>query len=309
MVVIAVAGSGGVGKTIVEKLLDSPFEIVVLSRTVKQDNPSDKVKNVQIDYDDVVSMTHALEQHKIHTIISAIGLVSDETSRSQLNLIDAAEKSASTKRFIPSEYSFIQTANLLSIDPSIQWWLDAADRLKSSGLQYTRVIPGFFMDYWGMPRVQTHLQPFTFGIDVSSGTAAIPGDGNNVICMTYTYDLATYLVKVLDLDQWPEFSVIVGDEVTYNQILGMAEEFTGKKFTVTYDSLEQIQAGNVTVPTQPEGVDSSSDELKETTALVSRLTVNDVFDLPKDRLNAKFPEVKPLTVREFLRNAWSQTST
>lgn len=77
---------------------------------MKQDNPSDKVKNVQIDYDDVASMTHALEQHKIHTIISAIGLVSDETSRSQLNLIDAAEKSASTKRFIPSEYSFIQTA-------------------------------------------------------------------------------------------------------------------------------------------------------------------------------------------------------
>lgn len=77
---------------------------------MKQDNPSDKVKNVQIDYDDVASMTHALEQHKLHTIISAIGLVSDETSRSQLNLIDAAEKSASTKRFIPSEYSFIQTA-------------------------------------------------------------------------------------------------------------------------------------------------------------------------------------------------------
>jgi nucleoside-diphosphate-sugar epimerase len=84
------------------------------------------------------------------------------------------------------------------------------------------------MDYWGMPHVQTHLQPFTFGIDISSGTAAIPGDGNNVICMTYTYDLATYLVKALDLDEWPEFTIIVGDEVTYNQILAMAEEFTGK---------------------------------------------------------------------------------
>ena len=119
-------------------------------------------------------------------------------------------------------------SSLLSIDPSIQWWLDAADRLKASGLQYTRVIPGFFMDYWGMPHVQTHLQPFTFGIDIPSGTAAIPGDGNNVICMTYTYDMATYLVKALDLDEWPEFSLIVGDEVTYNQILKMAEEFTGK---------------------------------------------------------------------------------
>ncbi|CAG7925480.1 unnamed protein product [Penicillium olsonii] len=276
-------------------------------RQVQKHNSS-KVRNVQIKYDDIASMTQELERHNIHTIISAIGLVSDETCRSQLNLIEAAERSTSTKRFIPSEYSFVQTANLLSIDPSIQWWLDAADRLKASSLQYTRVIPGFFMDYWGMPHVQTHLQPFTFGIDISSGTAAIPGDGNNVICMTYTYDLATYLVKALGLDEWPEFSVIVGDEVTYNQILGMAEEFTGKKFTVTYDSLEQIQAGDVTVPTQPEGVDSSSDELKEVTALVSRLTVNNVFDLPKDRLNDRFPEVKPLTVREFLHNAWNQNN-
>ena len=183
------------------------------------------------------------------------------------------------------------------------------------------------MDYWGMPHVQTHLQPFTFGIDISSGTAAIPGDGNNVICMTYTYDMATYLVKALDLDEWPEFTVIVGDEVTYNQVLGMAEEFTGKhiarpylrytrdlilisetgkKFKVTYDSLERIKTGDVTVPPQPEGIEYSSDELKEVTALVSRLTVNNVFQLPGDRLNTRFPEVKPITMRQFLHNAWNR---
>ncbi|CAI7660393.1 unnamed protein product [Penicillium palitans] len=307
MTVIAVAGgTGGVGKTIVEKLLDSKFDIVVLSRSVKQDLSSQHIQNVQINYQDIPSMARVLEQHNIHTIISAIGLVSDETSQSQLNLIEAAEKSASTKRFIPSEYSFVQTTELLPIDPSIQYWLDAADHLRASGLQYTRVIPGFFMDYWGMPHVQTHLQPFTFGIDISSGTAAIPGDGNNVICMTYTYDMATYLVKALDLDEWPEFTVIVGDEVTYNQVLGMAEEFTGKKFKVTYDSLEQIKTGDVTVPPQPEGMEYSSDELKEVTALVSRLTVNNVFQLPGARLNTRFPEVKPITMRQFLHNAWNR---
>lgn len=78
-----------------------------------------------------------------------------------------------------------------------------------------------------MPNAKTNLSPYTFGIDISSGTAAIPGDGNDVICMTYTYDMATYLVKALDLDEWPEFSVIVGDQVTYNQLLAMAEEITG----------------------------------------------------------------------------------
>lgn len=120
------------------------------------------------------------------------------------------------------------------MDPSIQWWLDAADRLKASSLKYTRVIPGFFMDYWGMPNIQTNLHPYSFGIDIGSGTAAIPGDGTDVICMTYTYDMATYLGKALDLDEWPEFSVIVGDQVTYNELLAMAEEITGQWLLLFY---------------------------------------------------------------------------
>lgn len=78
----------------------------------------------------------------------------------------------------------------------------------------------------------------------------------------------------------------------------------GRKFQVTYDSLEQIQSGDVTVPPQPVGMESSSDELKEMTALVSRLTVNNVFQLPNDRLTARFPEVKPMVMREFLQKAW-----
>lgn len=54
-------------------------------------------------------MTAELERHNVHTIISAIGLDSEETSQSQLKLIEAAVASTSTKRFIPSEFSFIQT--------------------------------------------------------------------------------------------------------------------------------------------------------------------------------------------------------
>lgn len=84
------------------------------------------------------------------------------------------------------------------------------------------------MDYWGMPHVQTNLAPYSFGIDIASGTAAIPGDGNDVLCMAYTYDMADYVVKLLDLDEWSEFTVIVGDEVTYNEILEMAEEIRGQ---------------------------------------------------------------------------------
>lgn len=111
MTVIAVAGgSGGVGKTLVERLVQEPkFKVIVLSRQV-QEPAFSEIPVVQINYDDVQSIAETLDAHNVHTIISAIGLISDETSRSQLNLIDAAESSATTKRFIPSEFSFIQTA-------------------------------------------------------------------------------------------------------------------------------------------------------------------------------------------------------
>lgn len=63
-------------------------------------------------------MARELEHHNVHTVISAIGLVSDETSQSQLNLIKAAEKATTTQRFIPSEFSFIQTAECVyQLDP------------------------------------------------------------------------------------------------------------------------------------------------------------------------------------------------
>ncbi|KAF3386454.1 hypothetical protein F1880_000160 [Penicillium rolfsii] len=309
MAVVAVAGgTGGVGKTLVERLSqESNLEVIVLSRTgvsKKASGPQENVQIVQIDYSDIPSMTAELERHNVHTIISAIGLVSNETSQSQLNLIEAAEKSNSTKRFIPSEYSFIQTPELLSVDPSIQWWLDAANRLKSSSLLHTRVIPGFFMDYWGMPHAKTNLHPYVFGIDIASGVAAIPGDGNNVICMTYTYDLANYMVKLLEIEDWPEFSVFVGDEVTYNEILNMAEEIRGKKFQTTYDSIDQINAGSVTVPPMPD-TSGSPEELKEITALVSQLTVTGVFDLPKEsRMSDRFPEVQPIKLEQFLEKCW-----
>ncbi|KAJ6161358.1 hypothetical protein N7470_004754 [Penicillium chermesinum] len=306
MPVIAVAGgTGGVGKTIVERLVSEPkHQVIVLSRQVRQDRferakylqiakknvqgsiqglSSSRFQRVQIDYNDIPSMARVLEDVHVDTIVSAIGLVSDETSQAQLNLIEAAEKSRTTKRFIPSEFSFIQTEELLHIDPSIKYWLDAANRLKSSSLQFTRVVPGFFMDYWGMPNIQSNLQPYSFGINIAKHSAAIPGNGDDVICTTYSYDMANYLVKLLDLDEWPEFSVIVGT------------------------SVDQVNAGNVTIPPNPPGTKYSEEEMREVTALVSRLTVNGVFELPKEnRLNELFPDIHPITMKELLERSWKK---
>ncbi|PLB47427.1 NmrA-like family protein [Aspergillus steynii IBT 23096] len=311
MAIAVAGGTGGVGKTIVSKLSG---KVIILTRS-KPEPPSDTNspedrKKVQVEYNDISSLSKTLEDHDVHTVISAISIYDGETSQSQLNLIQAADKSNVTTRFIPSEYSFIQTHDLLPIDPSIQHFIDAVQLLQKTNLQYTRVIPGFFMDYWGMnPEkvIQTNLQPSAFGTDIANCEAAIPGDGNDRICMTYSEDMATFVARLLDVKDWPEFSVVVGDEYTYNEIIQLGQELQGKHFKVVYDSHERVKEGKVTVPKMPPGCPYSEDEVYEMTVLVSRLTIAGVFDLPKiGRLNDRFPDISTKKLRDFMRDAWKE---
>lgn len=120
--------------------------------------------------------------------------------------------------------------------------------LQKTNLQYTRVIPGFFMDYWAMhpeKNIQTNLLPMTFGTDFANCEAAIPGDGNDKICMTYSEDMATFMARLLDVKDWPEFSIIVGDEYTYNELVNLGREARGIRtillFTVTCANSDQAR--------------------------------------------------------------------
>lgn len=291
-------------------------------------------KQVEIDYTDIASLTKTLNEHNIHTIISAISLYSEAESTAQLNLIKAAKNATPTARFIPSEYSFIQTEALLPLDPSVQYFIDAANLLKTCPtLKSTRVIPGIFMDYWGMPHVKSNLANMTFAVNMANCEAVIPGSGDDVICMTYSYDMAVFIARLLDVDDWEEFSVIFGDEVTYNQLVGIGERVrgslsvlspsfrlififsilevgrvlmrVGRKFKVTYDSLEKIEEGNVTVPTQPEDAGYSKEDMVEATVLTGKLVVGKVFEFPAGgRSNSRFPDLELWNVEDFVRGAW-----
>jgi hypothetical protein len=55
----------------------------------------------------------------------------------------------------------------------------------------------------------------------------------------------------------------------------------------------------------PEGNPYSPEDLQEMTALVSRLTIAGVFELPdQNRLNDRFPDLQPVNMRQFLQDAW-----
>ena len=76
---------------------------------------------------------------------------------------------------------------------------------------------------------------------------------------------------------------------------------------MVFDSPEKVQEGKVTVPKMPPRCPYSEDEVYEMTALVSRLTIAGVFDLPKtDRLNDRFPDIPMKRLRDLMCDAWKE---
>ncbi|TID04711.1 Isoflavone reductase-like protein A622 [Colletotrichum higginsianum] len=281
MGVVAVAGgTGGFGKTVVEQLaLSGKHDIVVFSRTAPAEQAKDGPKFISADYTNLDSLIKILESQNIDTVISTIGLHNEATEKAQLNLIEAAKRSSKTKRFIPSEFGAMNTPEFAKIEPYANVWLRAADALKASGLEYTRFINGFFLDYWG----------------------------NEPLTVTYTVDVSRFIVRALDDKDWPEFSIVAGSDLTLNEALAKVEKVRGKKFNVTYDSEEKLKNNQSTVLLGYEGV--APDEAQWLDSMMGRMIIGGWLSMPKEnRISEKHPDIIPLTVDELLAKYWGAKS-
>jgi len=247
MGIVAVAGgTGGIGKTIVEELArQKRHEVVVLSRKVRPavhtlsgiitlthfqaSTISDLgIPALAIDYANTAGITEVLRKHNIDTVISALGLFSEDSAQAQLNLINAAIASKTVKTFIPSEFGIKYTKEILSFHPAAQWWINAADALRKSHLRFTRIIIGWALDYYGFPGVPSNMHPFSYAIDFHNRRAAIPGDGTTPVAFLHSNDLAKYIAAMLDQNSWPEHSAFAGDRMSWRELLKLGEEITGK---------------------------------------------------------------------------------
>ncbi|KAL6414315.1 hypothetical protein AUP68_00833 [Ilyonectria robusta] len=69
------------------------------------DCPSQReVHYLKVDYADIGGVGQAFKQAGVDTVICAIGVVTPETNQAQLNLIQAAEQSEPTRRFVISGF-------------------------------------------------------------------------------------------------------------------------------------------------------------------------------------------------------------
>lgn len=307
MVTVAVAGgSGDVGRTIVDALKESPkHKVIVLVRKESKAQGLD-VPVFAVDYGDVESLSSLLETNNVHTVISALSVRGPNEGASEISLVKAAAKAGPTKRFIASEYGVLAPAEKSLQLPQHEFRLATIAELQKTDLEWTRVHNGDFLDYFGMPYIETHMMPFVFTIDMANKAAAIPGTGNDIVSFTYSKDLAKFVVAALDLPEWDESMFCYGDKATWNEFLSIAEEVRGSKFTVAYDSIEMLERGEITeLPSQPAIYPFFPKQvLQQYFAKFGLYNAAGLFDFPEDKsLNKKFPEIKPTTIREML-SAW-----
>ncbi|KAI0152769.1 hypothetical protein GGR57DRAFT_503281 [Xylariaceae sp. FL1272] len=136
-----------------------------------------------------------------------------------------------------------------------------------------------FLDCWGIPVVNSHFPSASMVIDIVNDVAAIPGDGNQPIVFTHSVEVAKFVVAMLDAKEWDPISYTVGDKITWNEFLQLAEEVKGTKFSTTYDSIEKLKQGETT----------------EFPVHVAKV------------LNDQFPEIKAMTVKDLLERAWRKS--
>lgn len=100
--------------------------------------------------------------------------------------------------------------------------------MEATSLEWTAVYNGFFLDYFGTPRVKSYVDDVAFFIDVANDTASVPGSGDVPIVFTHTFDIGRFIAALLELPKWRAESYIIGDKLTFNELVHIAEEVKGQ---------------------------------------------------------------------------------
>ncbi|KAB8070676.1 hypothetical protein BDV29DRAFT_197865 [Aspergillus leporis] len=306
MRIVAVAGgTGSVGQTIVEALVAyDKHKVVVLTRKAR--TPSNNVTFLEVDYGDVGGMSKSLEAANVETVICAFGMESDAISKAQVNLIRAADMSASTKRFVISGYDMLFKEEHTSWLPTAKWAFEANHAVEKTNLEYTRVVNGLFLDYYGLPHWKSHLKPWVNAVNVEGKWAVLPGDGLAKVNFITSHDMARFVARLMDLSEWLPVSYIAGQTATFKDILLLAENTRGEHFSVKHESLEDLRNGRISFPEfYDTGLESAGQSTETIFALFHYISGTGGYTVPSDdTLDSRFPDIRITTAAEVIESSW-----
>ncbi|ETS80261.1 hypothetical protein PFICI_07790 [Pestalotiopsis fici W106-1] len=335
MSVVAVAGGlGDLGRLIAEALIETgKHEVYVMSRKTSQGGSTrtspltgkQYSSLIHTDYSSEESLVQQLADRQVDVIICTFIMDCDSASDAQIRLIRAAEKCACVKRFIPSEFNVeYEVGDDVLPYPEKRFHLAARRELeKTSTFEYAYIYPGMFMDYFGLPKVESSLRPLCFFVDPEKGLAVLPDDGEARMSMTFTTDAARYIALALDLEKWTRILTTVVSTVSLNELVKLLEESLGRKLQVLYQPLEKLlEHDAIDLPTNleiakeyPERFPEGLDQLRGLIADLEAGVALGAYDLSK--LHGHLDLVKvfegvtaaPRRIEDLVEEAWGAAGT
>ena len=294
LTVLVVGSTGMLGFKIVSALLaKGNFAVRAMVRSISDSDAENqqkieamKAKGAAIVEGNLMQpATLLLVCEGVDVVVSAVGN-NDVTVPGQKNLIDAA-KQQGVKRFIPSDYSVDYRKLDYGDNDNLDKRKEVFAHLQQSGLEYTLILNGAFMDNVGTP----YMPQF----DLEHQTFRYWGDGETPLDFTTTDDTAKYVAEaVTDPDLANTALEVAGDVLTAKQLKAAYEEVTGQPLAEKpLGSVAELQAW--IAAKKP----SASSPIEYVPQQYEYTMVSGKGKL--DRIqNDRYPQIKPLTVKQFL---------
>ncbi|KIK68688.1 hypothetical protein GYMLUDRAFT_68538 [Collybiopsis luxurians FD-317 M1] len=313
---IAVAGgTGGIGNHVVDGLLEAKdkysLHVIVLSRSARSDITfaGSSAPVIAVDYNDITALEKVLGEHRIDTILSTLSSHDPKGFQtSQNNLLTAALNVPTVHRFSPSEYShdshaLVDTIPFLGVKLAILEPLRKAKADRGGDkFEWTVFHTGAFMNYLGYGNFKPdadkalgHLAPFPFVFDLKNRRVDVPGNGERRMVFTAAEDVGRFVAAVTQLDRWEEHSEMKGDWVTFNEIVGTAEEILGK-LDVKRNTVEEIE----------ELIGGKPPSMENLFLYIYRAIIQGRYEItrPFNVNESVGAAVRPISVKDFLRKWW-----
>ena len=224
----------------------------------------------------------------VDVVVSAVGN-NQTTVPGQKNAIDAAKKQG-VKRFIPSDFSVDYRKLDYGDNDNLDMRKQVFEHLTASGLEYTLILNGAFMDIIPTP----YMPQF----DLENGIFKYWGDGETPVDMTTTEDTAKYVAEAVSDSELANTALeVAGEVLTMKQLKSAYESATGKKLEVQHlGSVEELKSW---IEDKKQTVDSPLEYIPQQYEYVMVSSKGKLDNIQ----NSRYPQIKPLTVKEYIKQA------
>jgi uncharacterized protein YbjT (DUF2867 family) len=296
LTVLIVGSTGMLGSKIVSALLDKGnINVRAMVRSLNDSDERNRkkieqmqAKGVEVVEGDLMQPETLLQVcQNVDVVVSAVGN-NEVTVPGQKHLIDAA-KQRGVKRLIPSDYSVDYRKLDYGDNDNLDMRKQVFEYLQQSGLTYTLILNGAFMDNVGTP----YMPQF----DLEHHIFQYWGDGETPLDFTTTDDTAKYVAEAVSDPALANTALeVAGDVLTAKQLKAAYEEATGNQLQEKpLGTVAELQAWIAArKPNASSPVEYVPQQYEYT--MVSGKGKLDHIQ------NDRYPHIKPLTVKQFLSN-------